>query len=220
MRTSSEWGRVDQFSGYVEGEVLPILPDAKDIRKFTRLRSAFNREFEPRSSNLYSRYLQHLITWKKNYPLVKPPLNIPDLTGWGVWGATSWRAIRQIWGQVEYLLRGSVAVEVFFRITIISCRKCMPQEQYVVLSTVVTSLFTAYLLQLWPKTRLCQSCADFIYFIYFLFFIHRYGSLWVVDEQLLSVHSIGNLNSTPPSSFTKGNVFSGPTNWLPWLLGT
>ena len=49
---------------------------------------------------------------KKKLPVVEPPLNFPDLTGWGVWGATSWRAIRQIWGQVEYLLSGSVAGEV------------------------------------------------------------------------------------------------------------
>ena len=35
--------------------------------------------------------------------MVKPPLNLPDLTGWGVWGATSWRAIRQIWGQVDVI---------------------------------------------------------------------------------------------------------------------
>jgi len=46
---------------------------------------------------------------KIKLPVVKPPLNFPDLTGWCVWGATSWRAIRQIWGQVEYLLSGSVA---------------------------------------------------------------------------------------------------------------
>jgi len=33
--------------------------------------------------------------------VVKPLLNFPDLTGWSVWGATSWRVIRQIWGQVD-----------------------------------------------------------------------------------------------------------------------
>jgi len=38
--------------------------------------------------------------------MVKPPFNSPDHTGWGVWRATSWRALRQIWGQVEYLLCG------------------------------------------------------------------------------------------------------------------
>ena len=53
-------------------------------------------------------YKTALKTWKKNtkLPVVKPPLNFPGLTGWGVWEATSWRAIRQIWG---CLLSGSVA---------------------------------------------------------------------------------------------------------------
>ena len=53
-------------------------------------------------------------TWKQEtkLPVIKPPLNFPDLTGWNVWGATYQRAIRQIWGYVEYLLSGSVAVEV------------------------------------------------------------------------------------------------------------
>ena len=43
--------------------------------------------------------------------MVKPSFNFPDISRWGVWGATSWRAIRQIWGQVEYLLSGCVAGE-------------------------------------------------------------------------------------------------------------
>jgi len=33
--------------------------------------------------------------------------------------------------------------------------------------------------------------------------------------KLLSVHSIGNLNSTPPFSYYQGNDFSDPTTWLP-----
>ena len=45
-------------------------------------------------------------------PVVNPSLNFPDLTGRGVLRATSWRAIRQIWGQVEFLLSGPVAGEV------------------------------------------------------------------------------------------------------------
>ena len=37
--------------------------------------------------------------------------------------------------------------------------------------------------------------------------------------KVLRVHSIGNLNSTPPFSYYLGN-FSDPTTWLPWLMGT
>jgi len=38
---------------------------------------------------------------------------------------------------------------------------------------------------------------------------------------LSSEHFIGNLNSTPPPpySYCQGNDFSGPTTWLPWLMG-
>jgi len=36
----------------------------------------------------------------------------------------------------------------------------------------------------------------------------------------LSVHSIRNLNSTPPFCFYPRNDFSDPTTWLPWLMGT
>ena len=35
--------------------------------------------------------------------MIKSPIQFPDHTEWGVWEATSWRAVRQIWGQVEYL---------------------------------------------------------------------------------------------------------------------
>ena len=38
------------LSGSVAGEVLPIRPDSKDLRDFSRLRVAFNRGFEPRIS--------------------------------------------------------------------------------------------------------------------------------------------------------------------------
>jgi len=38
--------------------------------------------------------------------------------------------------------------------------------------------------------------------------------------KVLSVHSIGNLNSTPPFSFNLGNDFSDPTTWFSWLMGT
>jgi len=55
--------------------------------------TAFNRGFELRSSNLYSRYLQqHSSTWEKNETTCgeAPTPNFPHLT------------FRQIWGQVEY----------------------------------------------------------------------------------------------------------------------
>jgi len=41
--TSSEWGWVGLLRGSVEGEVLPIRSDSKDLRDFARLRAAFNR---------------------------------------------------------------------------------------------------------------------------------------------------------------------------------
>jgi len=60
-----------------------------DLRDFSRLTTAFDRGFE-RSANLYYRFLQFINKLKKKnnnnikLPVVKPPLNFPDLTGWGV----------------------------------------------------------------------------------------------------------------------------------------
>jgi len=38
--------------------------------------------------------------------------------------------------------------------------------------------------------------------------------------KVLSVHSVRKLNSSPPYSYCQGNDFSGPTTWLPRLMGT
>ena len=75
MRASSEWGCVGQFSGSVQGEVLYIWPDAKDLQEFARSPTAFNRGLELRSANLYYRDLQeNTQTWiKKALTVVKPP---------------------------------------------------------------------------------------------------------------------------------------------------
>ena len=42
---------IGQLSDSVEGELLPNRPDSKDLRDFARLPTAFNRGFEPRTSN-------------------------------------------------------------------------------------------------------------------------------------------------------------------------
>ena len=54
------------------------------------------------------------------------------------------------------------------------------------------------------------------------FFCHLWICLLRVvgAEQVLSLHSIRNLNSTPSFSYYQANVFSGPKTWLPWLIGT
>jgi len=46
----SEWGWMGIFRCFEEGKVLHILPDSKDLRDFARLRAAFNRGFELRTS--------------------------------------------------------------------------------------------------------------------------------------------------------------------------
>jgi len=51
LRQSKVWEWGDQFNCSVESEVLPILPEYKDIRDLARLPTAFNRGFEPRTSN-------------------------------------------------------------------------------------------------------------------------------------------------------------------------
>jgi len=40
------------------------------------------------------------------------------------------------------------------------------------------------------------------------------------EPKVLSVHFIDNLKSTPPFSFYQGNDFTGPTTWLPGVMGT
>jgi len=103
-RNSSEWGWVGQLNGYTwkarcySADQIP--------RIFAILRSC------PRHSvaDLNQEALTNLK--RKKYETTRgyaPPLKFPDLAGGGVWRATPWRGIRQIWGQVEYLLSGSVA---------------------------------------------------------------------------------------------------------------
>ena len=68
------------------------------------------------------------------------------------------------------------------------------------LSRGVTSLLTACLLRLWNKSP--RSAPE----------LHR-GVF-----RVLSVHSIRNLNNTPPFSYNLSSDFSVPTTWLPWLI--
>jgi len=76
------------ISGSVKAKVLLIRPVSKNLRDFARLPKAYNRGFEPRTSNLYYRYLRHSINKLEKkitkLPMVNPPLNFPDLAGYGV----------------------------------------------------------------------------------------------------------------------------------------
>jgi len=43
--------KVGQLSDYIEGEVLRIRTGSKNLRHVAKLLTAFNREFQPRTSN-------------------------------------------------------------------------------------------------------------------------------------------------------------------------
>jgi len=104
-RTSSEWDLVGQFSGYVEGTQPARF---QDLRFVARLSTAFNRVYEPRTSNLYYRHLKqyYLNLKEKRILVVKYLFNTFQILRDDVFeGQHPDAQIHQIWDQVECLLR-------------------------------------------------------------------------------------------------------------------